>query len=120
MANRVCVRNAQTLRFTVDSAANVNPISYVSPIPYEIIAVTLINRAAVAHTATLSNGASVVATVAPGATNGAVVPAVLIASVAPNTQNYVPAGNVLSVLSTDALARFELLVTVLPNVISST
>ena len=119
MANRTSVRTSQTLRIVVDSPANVIPVTYTPPSAFEIIAVTLINRAAVGHTATLSNTGVAVASLVAAATNGAVVPATLIASAPPNTQNYVAAGSLISVISTDATARFELLVTILPGVTST-
>jgi hypothetical protein len=115
MANRVSVRNPQTMRFVIDSSANVTPVSYTALVDLEIVEIFVILTAAVANTMTIKNGATTVASIVSAGTLGEVDYASALAN-ADITKLYVTSGSAITVGTSDANARAEVFVRVLPGV----
>jgi hypothetical protein len=115
MANRVSNRIPQILRFVIDSAANVTPVTYTAPDNMEIIEAWVVASVAVANNTTIANAGVTVAVIASAATIGDTDYAAAIAT-ADITKRYVAAGAALTVQTSDANARSEVYISVLPGV----
>lgn len=119
MANRASIRTSQTIRIVIDSAANVTPVSYTALGPFEIIEAWVVNRVATANTTTVKNGAVTLASIVSAATVGDVDYAAALGT-ADITKLYLNATDVLSVGTSDAAARVEVFLTILPGVTAAT
>lgn len=117
MANRAAIKANLSIRYVIDSAADVTPVDYTSSRTFEVTnANAVFNTAINAQTFTISKSAALIGTMTSTAVNDVNV---MIDKVDDANANFV-SGDILRLQSTAANLRGRVYVRILPGVIAST